>query len=164
MTAPAFRVRPATARDLDRLGELYLQLGRAYSVADPAYALAMDAGRAWRDHISDGLAADRIRVIVSEDADRRVVAFLVARVAPSPPGSAAPLSGLIEGAFVEEEHRRQGRLRAMHAEAMRWFAVKRVKWVDLIADVRDEGARASWKALGYQDVQVVMRLSVLAPE
>ena len=155
-----FSVRPATKRDLDRLGELYLHLARASAALDPTYALAMDAGRMWREHIEDGLQSERIRVLVSEDGDRRIVSFLVARVAPSPVGSAAPLSGLIEGAFVEVAHRRQGRLKAMVSEAFRWFEMKRVSAVDLLADLRDEGARNAWKAVGFQDVQVVMRAPV----
>ena len=160
MSESAFRVRPASARDLDRLGELYLTMSRAAAAADPGYALALDAGRMWREHLEAGLKADRIRVLVSEDEHRRVVSFLAARVAPSPVGSAAPMSGLIEGAFVEEAFRRQGRLRAMCAEAMRWFEVKRVKRVDLLADLRDAGARAAWKSVGFEDVQVVMRAEV----
>ncbi len=160
MTEPAFRTRPATARDLDRLGELYLVFGRAYAAIDPAYALALDAGRMWREHIQDGLKSERIRLLVTEDDTRQVVSFLVARVAPSPVGAALPLAGLIEGAFVEPAYRRQGRLRAMVAEAFRWFAVKRVATVDLVADLRDDGARAAWKAMGFADVQTVMRASV----
>jgi GNAT superfamily N-acetyltransferase len=164
MTEPRFTVRPGTTRDLERLSELYLMLGRAYSAVDAAYNLAVDAGRMWREHLMDGLKSERIRVLVTEDDKRRVVSFLVARVAPSPAGSAAPLSGLIEGAFVEEAHRRQGRLKAMCAEAFRWFEMKRVLSVDLIADLRDEGARAAWKAVGFAEVQLVMRAKLPPPE
>src|SRR5689334_16314025 len=130
MTREAPRARAATSRDLDRLSEMYLALGRTYSAADPAYGLAIDAGRMWREHIAEGLKSDRIRVVVTEDEAHRAVSFLVARVAPSPPGAASPHSGLIEGAFVELPFRRQGRLQAMQADAMRWFAVKRVTTVD----------------------------------
>jgi GNAT superfamily N-acetyltransferase len=164
MTAGPYAVRPATTRDLERLSELYLMLARAYADLDPAYTLAIDAGRMWREHLMDGLKSERIRIVVTEDEKRRVVSFLVARVAPSPPGSAAPLSGLIEGAFVEPAYRRQGRLKAMCGESFRWFEVKRVAHVDLIADLRDDGARAAWKALGFADVQAVMRAKVLAQE
>lgn len=160
MTAETPKTRPATARDLDRLGELYLELGRAYAALDPAYALAIDAGRMWREHIEAGWKAERIRVLVTEDDKRRIVSFLVARVAPSPPGAASPATGLIEGAFVEQGHRRQGRLRAMAGDAMRWFAFKRVPSVDLIADLRDAGARSAWAAVGFKDVQAVMRAQV----
>ena len=160
MSALPFTVRPGTTRDLERLSELYLMLGRAYAAVDPAYNLAIDAGRMWREHLQGGLASERIRVLVTEDGKRRIVSFLVARVAPSPPGSAVPLSGLIEGAFVEEAHRREGRLKAMCAEAFRWFDMKRVDSVDLLADLRDDGARAAWKAVGFAEVQVVMRARV----
>jgi predicted GNAT family acetyltransferase len=160
MTASPPRARPGTPRDLDRLSEMYLALGRAYSAADPQYGLAIDAGRMWREHIDEGLKSDRIRVVVTEDESRRAVSFLVARVAPSPPGAASPSSGLIEGAYVEPAFRRQGRLKAMLADAMRWFSVKRVASVDLIADLRDEAARAAWHALGFADVQSVMRAKV----
>jgi predicted GNAT family acetyltransferase len=160
VTPEAPRVRAATARDLDRLGELYLDLGRASAALDPAYALALDAGRMWREHLEAGFKSDRIRVLVTMDDGGRVVSFLAARIAPAPVGSAAPLAGVIEGAFVAPEHRRQGRLRAMVAEARRWFEVKSVKTVDLIADVRDDAARAAWRAVGFSDVQVVMRSNV----
>lgn len=160
MTGQAFRVRAATPKDLDRLGELYLALGRAFAALDPSYALAIDAGRAWREHIEEGIKAERIRAVVTEDGGRRIVSFLVARVAPSPIGAAYPLAGLIEGAFVEEGCRREGRLRAMAADAMRWFAFKRVPSVDLIADTRDAAALAAWSALGFAPVQTVLRAAV----
>lgn len=157
MTDEAPRARAATKRDLEALGELYLEGARGFAEKDPAYAIALDAGRMWREHIEAGLKEERIRVLVTVGAAREVVSFLVARVAPSPPGAARPLAGLIEGAFVAPDYRREGRLRAMAEEAMRWFAFKRVPWVDLLADVRDEQARAAWKALGFADVQAVMR-------
>jgi len=152
--------RPATSRDLDRLGELYLMMGREYAQLDPAYALAIDAGRMWREHLLEGLKRDRIRVPVTVDEGGRPVSFLIARVAPSPPGSANPQVGLIEGAYVEEGFRRQGRLRAMADDAMRWFAVKRMPHVDLIADTRDPVALAAWRALGFGDLQLVLRARV----
>jgi len=164
MTEPKARARPAGARDLDTLGELYLRAARLFAARDPHYELAMDAGRMWRDHIVDGLKTDRLRVTVTDGENARPVSFLVARVAPSPPGAARPLSGFIEGAFVDEAHRRQGRLRAMNADAMRWFAVKRVPTVELIADLRDDEARAAWRALGFADVQSVMRVTVPPPD
>jgi predicted GNAT family acetyltransferase len=152
--------RPATSRDLDRLGELYLAMGRSFAALDPAYQLAMDAGRMWREHLLDGFKSDRIRVPVTLGESGQAVSFLVARVASAPPGSALSQVGLIEGAFVEEECRRQGRLRAMVADAMRWFAVKRVPHVDLIADIRDPVALAAWRALGFSDLQLVLRARV----
>ena len=153
-------MRPATSRDLDRLGELYLDMGRGYAALDPAYLLAMDAGRMWREHLLEGFKTDRVRVPVCLDDARSIVGFLVARVAPAPIGGALPFVGLIEGAFVEEPYRRQGRLRAMTRDAMRWFAVKRVPHVDLIADMRDPGALAAWRALGFSDLQLVLRAPV----
>ncbi len=160
MTEGPVRARVATKKDLDALGALYLKAARAFSAKDEAYAIALDAGRMWREHIEAGLKEERIRLVVTEGEGRQIVSFLVARVAPSPPGAARPLAGLIEGAYVEEGSRRQGRLRAMADEAMRWFAFKRVPSIDLIADLRDEDARAAWKALGFADVQVVMRRHV----
>ncbi|HKZ60031.1 MAG TPA: hypothetical protein VJ547_09335 [Candidatus Thermoplasmatota archaeon] len=160
MSEAPIRVRAAGRKDLDALGALYLKAARAFAAKDEAYALALDAGRMWREHIEDGLKEERIRVLVTESGARQVVSFLVARVAPSPPGAARPLAGLIEGAFVEEAFRKQGRLKAMVDEAMRWLTFKRVPSVDLIADLRDESARAAWKALGFADVQAVMRRTV----
>lgn len=160
MSGAPFPTRPAGLKDLDRLGELYLAFGRASAAADPGFSLAIDAGRAWREHIVEGLKAERTRVVVTEDDGRHIVSFLVARVAPSPIGAAVPYTGLIEGAFVEEGRRREGRLKAMTADAMRWFAYKRVPSVDLIADSRDQAAKAAWRALGFSEVQAVFRAPV----
>jgi GNAT superfamily N-acetyltransferase len=164
MSEAPVRARVATKRDLDALGELYLEAARAFAEKDAAYAIAMDAGRMWREHIEAGLKEERIRVVVTQGEGREILSFLVARVAPSPPGAARPLAGLIEGAYVAPEYRRHGRLKVMVDEAMRWFAFKRVPWVDLLADLRDEEARAAWKAAGFADVQAVMRRPVPAAD
>lgn len=155
--------RPAGKRDLDRLGELILALGRAYEPLDPAYRLSIDFGRMWREHLEEGMAEDRIRVPVTLDGSRRPVSFLVARVAGAPLGYAGGRIGLIEAAWVDEGFRRQGRLRAMVADAMRWFEVKRAPRVEIVVDPRDRDARAAWSALGFAPAQTVFRRE-LEPE
>jgi len=161
VTAPAPKApvvcRPAGKRDLDRLGELILVLGRAYEPADPAYRLSIDFGRMWREHLEEGIHEDSIRVPVTLDGGGRVVSFLVARVAAAPLGYAGGRIGLIEGAWVEPEVRRQGRLAAMVADAFRWFEVKRVPRVEVVVDVRDADAQAAWAAMGFVRTQAVMR-------
>ena len=154
---PEIRVRAATAKDFDRIGELVLSLGRAYEAVDPSYALAIDFGRMWREHIEEGLKDDRIRVPVSLDAGGKIVSLLVARAAYAPLGLKAPRMGLIEAAWVEEPFRRQGRLRAMANDAMRWFEVKRATNVQIAVDHRDAIASAAWRALGFGDFQLVLR-------
>jgi len=162
MTEPPFRLRPANLKDLDRLGELYLDLGHAYEAADASYRRAIDAGRPWREHLVEGLKEDRMRIPVTLSERGHIVSFVIARAAPAPIGSALARVGLIEGAFVEEAYRRQGRLRASVADAMRWFDVKGVPWVELLADLRDATALAAWHRLGFVDFQTVMRAHVAA--
>jgi GNAT superfamily N-acetyltransferase len=156
--APA--CRPAGKRDLDRLGELILALGRAYEPLDPAYRLSIDFGRMWREHLEEGMASDRIRVPVTTDGTRTVVSFLVARFAPAPLGYGGGRIGLIEGAWVEPDFRRQGRLRAMVADAFRWFEVHNVPRVEVVVEARDADARAAWSALGFGPAQSVYRREV----
>ncbi len=155
--------RPAGKRDLDRIGELVLSLGRAYEEVDPAYGLSIDFGRMWREHLEGGMADDRMRVPVTLDGAGRVVSFLVARAAGAPLGYAGGRIGLIEGAWVEPDFRRQGRLSAMVGDAFRWFEVKRVPRVEVVVDRRDGAARAAWAALGFAAAQTVMRRE-LPPE
>jgi hypothetical protein len=161
MAGAPIACRPAAKRDLDRLGELILALGRAYEPLDPTYKLSIDFGRMWREHLEEGMGEDRIRVPVTLDDDRRVVSFLVARTAPAPLGYAGGRIGLIEAAWVEPDFRRQGRLAAMVADAFRWFEVKRVPRVEIVVDARDHAASAAWSALGFSAAQTVMRREVV---
>lgn len=160
MSALPIAVRPAGPPDLDRLGELFLEHGQACEALDPAYRRAIDAGRPWREHLVEGLREDRIRIPATVGDDGQLVSFLTARAVTAPLGSAVPFIGFVENAFVQVPFRRQGRLRAMHADALRWFQVKRVPRVELVADLQDADSIAAWRRLGFVQVQAVLRAAV----
>jgi ribosomal protein S18 acetylase RimI-like enzyme len=150
----AARVRPARAREIDRVAALFTLLGEHHA-AVASLAPAREAGAALRAHVA-GIAADGDSLLLVAEAEGQLVGFAAARVLRRPPLFAETERGEIEALFVREEWRRRGVATALVEEVLRALAARGVRRAALQVAVANETGQRFWRALGFADAMDVL--------
>jgi len=85
---------------------------------------------------------------------------LFAFARPRRAGTRSPLkpisSGIIEGCYVRESHRRCGIGRLLVDEAMRWFNLKALERVELAVLAYNEPGRRFWEECGFKPFRLLL--------
>jgi ribosomal protein S18 acetylase RimI-like enzyme len=145
--AASVLVRPAVARDLDRVAALWTLL-LAYHEGAPGLAPARDAGDALRRHVA-ALAGDPAAALFVAEREGALLGFAVARLLRRPPLFRETERGEIEALFVREEARRAGSGRALADAALAWMAARGLRRAALQVAAGNEAGQRFWRALGF---------------
>lgn len=142
--------RPAAARELDRVAELWSELGDHLSRIDPSFALGPGAG-------------DQARALLrrlSQDADTRILvwdeagnlpAFAIVRVLRPSIWAREGARAEIGDLFVREGWRRRGIGRALVRDALAWAAGRGATRAEVRVAARNDEAQAFWRVLDFDD-------------
>jgi len=154
-------VRPARARDLDRLAALFGLLVADQSALDPGFAIQTDAGDApWRALLAQrlGHADGGVWMAAPLRARGRVgpVGLCVAAVARRSPPFRETQRGELEHLFVREEWRRQGVGRALGQAALDWLVGCGVSRAAVQVARGNAAGRCFWAALGFRSAMDVL--------
>jgi ribosomal protein S18 acetylase RimI-like enzyme len=152
--AAAVRVRPAAARDLDRVAALWTLL-LAHHGSAPGLAPAPDAGDALRRHVAV-LSADPAAALFVAEREGALLGFAVARLLRRPPLFRETERGEIEALFVREEARRAGSGRALADAALGWMAARGLRRAALQVAAGNDVGQRFWRALGFADAMDVL--------
>jgi ribosomal protein S18 acetylase RimI-like enzyme len=143
----AWRVRRATARELDRVAALWTLL-LAHHAGEPGLAPVPRPEAALRAHL-EALAADPDGALLVAERGGALGGFLAARAVRRPPLFAETERGEIEALFVREEERRSGAGRSLALAALRWMAERGLPRAALQVAAGNEAGRSFWRALGF---------------
>jgi GNAT superfamily N-acetyltransferase len=145
----SYEIRPAEKADLDRLVELLLALQDHLEAANPDLWRMKEESRAnLKGKIASRLDAAKSLTLVAEHERDGVVGLISGRIAANNRYD-PPLAGLVDQAFVREDHRRRAVASRLVAELCRFFADKGVEDLSLRYVVGNEEAAAFWSALGF---------------
>ncbi len=86
-----------------------------------------------------------------------IVGYIRVGVESAPDYSTEKRMGMIYDSFVEEKYRRQGIAGQLFEAALFWLKKKKVNFVELNVDFRNESAIALWRKLGFQEIKLRMR-------
>jgi ribosomal protein S18 acetylase RimI-like enzyme len=149
------KLRPAEGADLERIVELFLELG-AYNVA-----LGQRRPLRWsedptdfaRDRYSDALASPSDhRVTVSLDQHGEVVGVCHTNLT----GEGHPCAAHVQMLIVDEKHRGQGLGRALLDDAFQWCAEVGVDEVSLDVASRSRDSRRFYERYGFEEATVLV--------
>jgi ribosomal protein S18 acetylase RimI-like enzyme len=142
------RVRPAHARELDRLAELHALLVASHG-ASASFAPAPDPGPVAREHLS--LArTDPAAALLVADAEAPLVGFVLVRVLERAPLFAETRRGEVEALFVRPEARRAGVGRALADAGLDWLRAQGLSRAALQVAAGNRQGSAFWRALGFE--------------
>jgi GNAT superfamily N-acetyltransferase len=149
LTERHYTIRPARKGDLDRLEGLLLALQDHLEASSPnLWRMTTEARSNLRGQISARLAAHNGCVFVAEHDEDGVIGMAFGRVVTN--SRYVPTrAGLVDQAFVQENHRRAGVGSQLAAEVCRFFAAKGVDDLSLRYVVGNEEAAGFWSSLGF---------------
>lgn len=144
------RVRAAVDRDLDRVAALASLLFADHATAGPRFALA--PGREGElDALLAACLADAERVLLVAEGEGGTLDGFVALGLRRRAGPFAELArGSVDWLFVREDARRAGVGAALVDAGLAWLRAQGVGRVELEVAHGNAGARAFWRALGFE--------------
>jgi GNAT superfamily N-acetyltransferase len=159
-----YAIRPARAADLDRVTELVLALQDHLEAHNPdLWRMTGQARANIKGQLAGRLNAAGACVLVAEHDGDGVIGVISGRIVANK--SYIPeRAGLVDQAFVREEHRRGGVGSRLVAELCRVFGQEEVNDLSLRYVVGNEEAAAFWTALGFSPRIVTAGASRLAVE
>ncbi|MDA1196173.1 MAG: GNAT family N-acetyltransferase [Planctomycetota bacterium] len=153
-------IRNARRGDIPSLLLLWGAMMREFEEADARFALHPGA----REYMATTFAAwiqDPTRIVVVAEERGRLVVGFAAGVVLAGNGWQVPVRlGRISDTYVAAPRRRQGLARRLAGRVMDLLYEKGVDTVRLAAAVRNEGALAFWRSMGWSDLEVVLERPV----
>jgi GNAT superfamily N-acetyltransferase len=153
------RLREAVPSDLDAIVALLLRLNANGTAADPRYALRPDAGPHLREQLRDlwfGRFLPFPACLVAEPSRGSLAGLISAEVVPDLGILAFAPSARIDNLWVEPPWRRQGLGRALVAQMRARTSAAGYGRLTVSTLARDDRALAFWRAMGLQDLFVVL--------
>jgi GNAT superfamily N-acetyltransferase len=144
-----YTIRPAQVADLDRLVELLLALQDHLEGTNPdLWQMKSEARDQLRSQIAARLVAANSCALVAEHDQDGVVGVVFGRIVTN--NRYIPdRAGLVDQAFVREDHRRRRVATRLMAGLCRFFAGQGVDDLSLRYVVGNEEAAGFWEALGF---------------
>ncbi len=144
-----YTIRRAVHEDLDRLAELMLALQDHLEACNPElWRMKAEARKEVKGRLAGRLsAADAYALVADHEADG-VVGAVFGRVMTNT-RYVPERAGLIDQAFVRQDHRRAGVGSRLVAELCRLFAEDEVDDLSLRYVIANEEADGFWTALGF---------------
>jgi ribosomal protein S18 acetylase RimI-like enzyme len=153
------RVRPAAARDLDRLAALASRLFAHHAAAGARFALAPSREGELRALLA-GFARDPARaLLVAEAEEGNLLGFTLASLLRREGPFLERVRGEVDWLFVREDARRRGAGRRLAAAALVWLREQGAGRVEVHVDRDNPGGRAFWDAQGFAPAMDVLERS-----
>ncbi|TSC81403.1 MAG: GNAT family N-acetyltransferase [Parcubacteria group bacterium Gr01-1014_19] len=148
-------IRTFKKSDLSDVLVLVKKIADHHHSLDPAYK-AVKAYSDLEGIVSSWLDDPETQVFLAEET-AGIVGYIRVGVESAPDYSAEKRMGMIYDSFVEEKYRRQGIAGQLFEAALSWLKKKKVNFVELNVDFRNESAIALWRKLGFREVKLRMR-------
>lgn len=148
-------IRGFSKDDIPAIADLMRQMAGFHNSLDPEYK----AGGGYpnlEEEIEGWLSNADILILVAKEKGE-IVGYARISVEPAPTYLNEKKIGIIDDIFVIEDYRRKGVAEALFEKSKEWFLKKKVYSVELNVDVRNEGAIALWKKLGFSERKLRMR-------
>lgn len=152
-------MRPAAARDLDRLAALASLLLAHHAGAGARFAIAPGREDELRALLAR-FAQDPARaLLVAEAEDGNLLGFALASLLRRERPFVERTSGEIDWLFVREDARRRGAGRRLADAALVWLRGRGAARVEVHVDRDNPGGRAFWDAQGFAPAMDVLERS-----
>jgi ribosomal protein S18 acetylase RimI-like enzyme len=154
--APRVTIRPAEARDLDRLGALAGALVREHHAADPRRFFLVDGVEAGYARWLGRELARPGAVVLAAERDGAVVGYVYASLEERDWNALLDEHGAIHDVYVAEEARRSGVARALVEAVIAALTALGAQRVVLSTRVGNEAAQALFRACGFRPTMLEM--------
>ena len=152
-------IRPATAEDWSRIGELSELLVGAHHGYDASrfIPVSMLPAGLYASRVRDEIAPGRGAVLVAEIGGR-VVGYVFAGIEPDSWKELRREAGYVHDLVVDEAHRHAGIGSALLASAIEWFDTHRVTRIMLWTAPQNVRAQRLFRGAGFRQTMIEMTL------
>lgn len=151
-------VRPAGARELDRLVALWSALVEHHRSLDPHWRTSPGADDEYRALLERLLGDPDALVLVFDRGDGHLCGFCTAQLGLAPPFLSERARCEITDLFVRESERRRGVGLALLRGALDWCRARGVQRIAVRVAADNVEGQAFWRAAGFGDFVDVLQL------
>jgi len=150
------RVRKARIKDANEITNLNYLLMKYHEKFDSYYKVDKDHRVIYNKYVKKLIRSKNALVLVTE-VNGKIVGTMYGEIRERPPIMEVKKFGHLGDAFILKEYRKRGVGKKLTKELMKWFKSKRVKFVELEVDVRNEIGLKSWERLGFKSFMTKMK-------
>ncbi len=148
-------IRIANKQDLPTILEMASGMIDYHNSLDAYYKPAADH-KNLDEMMADDLDDKDVALLIAEE-NGKIFGYIRGVVETAPEYIKPKKIGVVFDAFVENSSRESGIGKQLFEELKKWFAAKKVKYVELSVDARNFAGIAFWKKLGFSDYKLRMR-------
>ncbi|MDP1719228.1 MAG: GNAT family N-acetyltransferase [bacterium] len=151
-------IRTFKKADLEGVLDLVKKMADYHHALDTFYKSVVDY-KNWEEMAAGWLNDPEMQLFVAEDVGK-IVGYIRVGAEEAPEYSSEEKIGIVYDTLVFEGSRRQGIATQLFEKAVVWFQKKKVNFIELNVDARNEGAIDFWKRSGFGTVKLRMRRKV----
>jgi ribosomal protein S18 acetylase RimI-like enzyme len=156
-------IRNARRGDIPSLLLLWNAMMQENAAADERLALHPRAKEHMTAEFARWIQDPKHCVVVAEENGHLIVGFAAASISPGNGFQVPAVVGRISDCFVARPRRRLGIARRLTGRVTDLLYEKGVNAVRVAVAVENEGARAFWKAIGWDDLEEVLERPIADP-
>jgi len=144
-------IRPATQRDAEAIGDLWVELMNYHATLDPRFSVPRHGRVNYIRQVQKALRDESFQVLVAVNGQRVVIGFVMGYIGQNPPIFASSRFGFIADLCVTQVHRRQGIGERLVQEICRWFRLRGLNSVQMNVAHHNPQSQSFWRKLGGTD-------------
>lgn len=148
-------IRTFKKADVAEVAQLVRQMAEHHHALDTFYKSGEEYSGA-EEMVGSWIDDIEMQLFVAEDAGK-ISGYIRIGIEEGPEYSKEKKIGVVYDSFVAEKDRRQGTATKLFENSLAWFKKKKVNFVELNVDARNNGAIEFWRKLGFDDYKLRMR-------
>lgn len=156
----AMLIRKATIKDSESIISLMKELIDLHAGFDSSYKRFSEYSKEDLRTYIDETADSKDKIILIAEDGKKILGYFIGEITEAPYYSKEKKIGVVADTVVDPRNRATGILTAMLEEAQKWFAKKKVNFVELSVDARNSDAIAAWRKLGFENYKLRLRKSL----
>jgi len=153
------KYRKATKQDIPKIVELWNEFIDFHKSRDPFFSRSEEGPENFGKFILENLNRDDAIVYVAE-ANREVVAHILASIQSYPPVFEIKKYGLINDLAVTTGYRRKGIGEHLLKMVKAWFALKGMKRLEIEVAISNEASTSFWTKMAFKPYKEVCHLDL----
>jgi ribosomal protein S18 acetylase RimI-like enzyme len=155
-------IKEAKEEDFDSIVKFHMDLADYHKKIDSEY---FKSGKEREKQIKKWLKKfflkkRRNRKILVAKVDGKAAGFFLGSIHNSYPFCKEEKIGEISIAFIDEKFRGQGIGKMLFDEMIKWFKERKMKFVEVTADSRNNIGISAWRKYGFREIRKTMKLNL----
>jgi ribosomal protein S18 acetylase RimI-like enzyme len=149
-THSSVAIRPATPRDVEAIGDLWVELMNYHATLDPRFSVPHHGRVNYIRQVQKALRDENFQVLLAV-AEQRVIGYVMGYIGQNPPIFTSSRFGFIADLCVTQVQRRQGIGERLVQEISRWFRLRGLDSIQMNVAHHNPQSQAFWRKLGGTD-------------